>query len=171
VLQDAWGFTDLEMRDVVGSGAVELIEQTVAAGSSPSAARKWWLSELSRRANEAGVPLSDVGVTPAQVAQVQALVEAGRVNDKLAREVLDGVIAGEGTPDEVVVARGLEVVSDEGELAGAVDRAIAANPEVADKIRAGKVAAAGALIGVVMKDLRGQADASSVRELILAKLS
>jgi aspartyl-tRNA(Asn)/glutamyl-tRNA(Gln) amidotransferase subunit B len=170
-LQESWGFTDLEMRDVVGSGAVDLIEQTVAAGSAPSAARKWWLSELSRRANEASVSLSEVGVTPEQVAQVQALVESGRVNDKLAREVLDGVIAGEGTPDEVVVARGLEVVSDQGALAAAVDRAIEANPDVAAKIRDGKVAAAGALIGVVMKDLRGQADASAVRELILAKLS
>jgi aspartyl-tRNA(Asn)/glutamyl-tRNA(Gln) amidotransferase subunit B len=159
------------MRDVVGSAAVELIEQTVAAGSSPSAARKWWLSELARRANEAGVPLAEVGVTPQQVAEVQALVEAGRVNDKLAREVLDGVIAGEGTPEQVVASRGLEVVSDEGELAAAVDRAIEANPDVAAKIRDGKVAAAGALIGVVMKDLRGQADASAVRELILAKLS
>jgi aspartyl-tRNA(Asn)/glutamyl-tRNA(Gln) amidotransferase subunit B len=170
-LQEAWGFSDLEMRDVVGSGAVELIEQTVAAGSSPSAARKWWLSELSRRANAASVSLADVGVTAVQVAQVQALVEAGRVNDKLAREVLDGVIAGEGTPEQVVAARGLEVVSDEGALAAAVDRAIEANPEVADKIRAGKVAAAGALIGVVMKEMRGQADASAVRELIVAKLS
>jgi aspartyl-tRNA(Asn)/glutamyl-tRNA(Gln) amidotransferase subunit B len=170
-LQEAWGFTDLEMRDVVGSGAVELIEETVAAGSSPAAARKWWLSELSRRANEAGVSLADVGVTPAQVADVQVLVEAGRVNDKLAREVLDGVIAGEGTPEQVVAGRGLEVVSDEGALAAAVDRAIEANPDVADKIRDGKVAAAGALIGVVMKEMRGQADASAVRELILAKLT
>jgi aspartyl-tRNA(Asn)/glutamyl-tRNA(Gln) amidotransferase subunit B len=170
-LQDAWGFTDLEMRDVVGSGAVELIEETVAAGSSPAAARKWWLSELSRRANEASVALADVGVTPTQVAAVQALVEAGRVNDKLAREVLDGVIAGEGTPEQVVAARGLEVVSDEGALAAAVDRAIEANPDVADKIRAGKAAAAGALIGAVMKEMHGQADASAVRELILAKLA
>jgi aspartyl-tRNA(Asn)/glutamyl-tRNA(Gln) amidotransferase subunit B len=169
-LQEAWGFTDLEMRDVVGSAAVELIEQTVAAGSAPAAARKWWLSELSRRANEAGVPLADVGVSPEQVAEVQALVESGRINDKLAREVLDGVIAGEGTPEQVVVVRGLEIVSDEGALAAAVDRAIEANPDVADKIRTGKVAAAGALIGVVMKDMRGQADASAVRELILAKL-
>jgi aspartyl-tRNA(Asn)/glutamyl-tRNA(Gln) amidotransferase subunit B len=55
-------------------------------------------------------------------------------------------------------------------LSAAVDRAIAANPDVADKIRDGKVAAAGALIGAVMKDLRGQADAGRVRELILTKL-
>ncbi|HET6653947.1 MAG TPA: Asp-tRNA(Asn)/Glu-tRNA(Gln) amidotransferase subunit GatB, partial [Nocardioides sp.] len=169
-LQAAWGFSDLEMRDTVGAGALLLVEQTVAAGAAPQAARKWWLSDMARRANEQGVELMDLPVTPADVARVQALVDEGRINDKLARQVFDGVLAGEGTPDEVVAARGLEVVSDEGALSAAVDNAIAANPEVADKIRDGKVAAAGALIGAVMKEMRGQADAGRVRELILEKL-
>jgi aspartyl-tRNA(Asn)/glutamyl-tRNA(Gln) amidotransferase subunit B len=105
------------------------------------------------------------------VAAIQALIDAGRVNDKLARQVFDGVLAGEGTPEEVVVARGLEVVSDDSALGEAVDRAIDANPDVAQKIRDGKVAAAGALIGAVMKEMRGQADAARVRELILEKLA
>jgi aspartyl-tRNA(Asn)/glutamyl-tRNA(Gln) amidotransferase subunit B len=170
-LQAEWGFSDLEMRDVVAAGAIPVIEATVAAGTSPQAARKWWLADLARRANEQGVELADLPVTPAQVARVQALVDDGSLNDKLARQVLDGVIAGEGEPDEVVAARGLAIVSDEGALAEAVDRAIAANPDVAEKIRDGKVAAAGALIGAVMKDMRGQADAGRVRELIIEKLT
>lgn len=170
-LQGDWGFTDLEMRDVVAAGAIPVIEATVAAGTTPQAARKWWLSDLTRRANEQGVDLAALPVTPAQVARVQALIDEGAINDKLARQVLDGVVAGEGEPDEVVAARGLAIVSDEGALAEAVDRAIAANPDVAEKIREGKVAAAGALIGAVMKDMRGQADAGRVRELIIDKLT
>ncbi len=170
-LQAEWGYSELEMRDAVGAGALPLLEETVAAGASPQAARKWWLSELTRRANDAGVELAQLGVTPAQVAQVQALVDDGTLNDKLARSVFDGVLAGEGTPAEVVAARGLAIVSDEGALAAAVDEAIAANPDVAAKIRDGKVAAAGALIGAVMQQMRGQADAGRVRELILQKLS
>jgi len=170
-LQREWGFSDLEMRDTVGAGALTLVEATVAEGASPAAARKWWLSELARRAREEGIELIELDISPAAVARVQALVEEGKVNDKLARQVLDGVLAGEGTPDEVVAARGLAVVSDEGALSEAVDQAIAANPEVAAKIRDGKVAAAGALIGAVMKQMRGQADAARVRELILTKLS
>ena len=170
-LQQEWGFSDLEMRDTVGAGALSLVEETIAAGASPAAARKWWLSEMARRANEQGVDIAELPVTPAEVARVQALVDEGKINDKLARQVFDGVLAGEGTPDEVVAARGLAVVSDEGALSEAVDRAIEANPDVADKIRDGKVAAAGALIGAVMKEMRGQADAGRVRELILAKLS
>lgn len=169
-LQKEWGFSDLEMRDTVGAGALYLVEQTVAAGATPATARKWWLSDMARRANERGVDIGELGVTPAHVARVQALVDEGKINDKLARQVFDGVIAGEGTPDEVVEKRGLAVVSDEGALSEAVDRAIAANTDVADKIRDGKVAAAGALIGAVMKEMRGQADAARVRELILEKL-
>ena len=111
-----------------------------------------------------------MAITPAQVAGIQALIDEGKINDKLARDVFDGVLAGEGSPAEVVAARGIEVVSDDGALSDAVDRAIEANPDVADKIREGKVAAAGALIGAVMKEMRGQADAARVRELILEKL-
>ena len=167
----AWGFTELEMRDVLGNeGALDLIAETVEAGASPASARKWWTAELGRRANEAGVALDELGITPSQVARVQALVDEGKLNDKLARQVIEGVLAGEGSPDDVVASRGLAVVSDEGALADAVDAAIAANPDVADKIREGKVQAAGALIGSVMKAMRGQADAARVRELILERL-
>jgi aspartyl-tRNA(Asn)/glutamyl-tRNA(Gln) amidotransferase subunit B len=170
-LQEEWGFSDLEMRDTIGAGALGLIEETVAAGTTPQSARKWWLGEFARRANDQGVEIADLGVGPAEVAAVQQLVDAGTLNDKLARQVFDGLFAGEGTPAEIIAARGLGIVSDDGALSAAVDNAIAANPDVADKIREGKVAAAGALIGAVMKEMSGQADAGRVRELILEKLS
>ena len=115
-LQAEWGFSDLEMRDTVGAGALGLVEETIAAGAAPQAARKWWLGELARRANDSGAEIADLGVTPAEVARVQALVDAGTINDKLARQVFDGLLAGEGTPDEIVEARGLAIVSDEGAL-------------------------------------------------------
>jgi aspartyl-tRNA(Asn)/glutamyl-tRNA(Gln) amidotransferase subunit B len=165
-----WGFSELEMRDVVSAGAVNAIEATVAAGASPQSARKWWLTEVARRANEAGVDLEEVKISPQQVAEIQALVENGTINDKLARQVFEGVIAGEGSPSEVVNARQLAIVSDEGALAAAVDQAINANPDIVDKIKSGKVQAAGALIGSVMKQMRGQADATRVREMILEKI-
>ena len=123
-----WGFNDLELRDVMGADAVEVIDATVQAGASPQAARKWWVGDLLRRANEAGVDLAAVGISPAQVAALQGLVDSGTINDKLARQVIDGVIAGEGEPADVVTARGLAVVSDDGALSAAVDAAIAAHP-------------------------------------------
>ncbi len=166
-----WGMTEREFGDVVAADALGLIEDTVAAGASPASARKWWLGELARRANESGVELAEVGMTPGQVAGLQKLVDDGTINDKLARQVIEGVLAGEGEPAQVALARGLKVVSDDGALSAAVDAAIAADPDAAAKIRDGKVQAAGALIGAVMKAMKGQADASRVRELVLAKLT
>jgi aspartyl-tRNA(Asn)/glutamyl-tRNA(Gln) amidotransferase subunit B len=169
-LREEWGISEHDMQSILNAGAVDLITATIEAGADAAAARKWWMGALARSANEAGVDLTALAITPAQVARVCALVKEGSLNDKLARQVIEGVLAGEGDPDTVVEQRGLKIVSDEGALGTAVDEAIAANAAIADKIRGGKVAAAGALVGAVMKATRGQADAARVRELILEKL-
>jgi aspartyl-tRNA(Asn)/glutamyl-tRNA(Gln) amidotransferase subunit B len=169
-LKDQWGISDHEMQSVLNAGAIDPIVATVEAGADAAAARKWWMGELARRANEDGVELTALPITPAQVARVAALVAAGDLNDKLARQVIEGVLAGEGEPEAVVDRRGLKIVSDDSALGAAVDQAIAANTAIADKIRSGNLAAAGALIGAVMKLTRGQADAKRVRELVLEKL-
>ena len=169
-LKVEWSLSDTEMRDVVNAGALELIEATAAAGTTGQAARKWWMGELSRTAKEQEIGLEDLPVTPKQIAELQALVDSGRLTDKLARQVLEGVLAGEGDPEAVAAARGLEVVSDDSALLAAVDEALAANPDVADKIRGGKVQAAGAIVGAVMKATRGQADAKRVRELVMERV-
>ena len=169
-LQNDWGYSDMEMRDVMNAGAVLLIEETVAAGATPVGARKWWMGEVARRASVEARDLMDFGVTPAHIAELDAMVGSGRLNDSMARQVLEGVLAGEGSPLEVADARGLQLVEDDAALSAAVDAVIAANSDVADKVRAGKVQAAGALIGQVMKEMKGQADAAKVRELILGKL-
>ena len=166
-----WGLADDEMRDVVNAGALDLIEATAAAGASAQAARKWWMGELARAAKDRGVALEDLPVSAAQVAQLQGLVDSGRLTDKLARQVLEGVLAGEGDPAAVVEARGLEVVSDDSALLDAVDAALAAQPDVAEKIRGGKVKAAGAIVGAVMRATRGQADARRVRELVMERVA
>ncbi|HEU0241720.1 MAG TPA: Asp-tRNA(Asn)/Glu-tRNA(Gln) amidotransferase subunit GatB [Micromonosporaceae bacterium] len=170
-LRTEWGLSEFDMRSVANAGAVELIEATVAAGTTPDAARKWWLGELARHANATNTDLDALGVAPANIAELQGLVDDGKLTDKLARTVLEGVIAGEGTPTEVMAARGFEVVSDTGALTVAIDAAIEANPDVAAKVRDGKVQAAGVLVGAVMKATRNQADAKTVREMILARLS
>jgi aspartyl-tRNA(Asn)/glutamyl-tRNA(Gln) amidotransferase subunit B len=169
-LREEWGVTAHDMQSMLNAGAINPIVATIEAGADAASARKWWMGELARTANESGVSLEVLSITPEQVARVTALVTAGELNDKLARQVIEGVLKGEGTPDEVVEKRGLKVVSDEGALTTAVEEAIVGNPAVADKIRAGKVAAAGALVGAVMKATRGQADAARVKELILEKL-
>lgn len=169
-LKADWGFSDEEFRDVVNAGAMDAIEETVAAGAPASVARKWWMGEIARIAKEREVELTETGATAATIVELNQLIEGKKINDKIARQVLGFVIEGEGTPAEIVEKRSLAVVSDDSALTAAIDEALAAMPDVADKIRAGKVQAAGAVVGQVMKATRGQADAGRVRELILEKL-
>ena len=170
-LQADWGYTDLELRDVLNAGALDLIEETVAAGATPAAARKWWTQELARRANADGVELSALPVTPGQVAALQRLVDAGTLTDSLARQALDGVLAGEGDPAQVVAARGLQWSRTTRRSARRSTARSRRTPTSPQKVRGGKVAAAGALVGAVMRDMRGQADAAKVRDLVLSRLA
>nr|WP_283774914.1 Asp-tRNA(Asn)/Glu-tRNA(Gln) amidotransferase subunit GatB [Brachybacterium equifaecis] len=165
-----WGFSDMEMRDAINAGALDLIEQTVTAGASAQSARKWWMGELARTAREQDADLESLPVTPQQIAQLQGLIDAKKINDKIARQVLSKVLEGAGDPAEIVETEGMAVVSDDSVLTSAVEQAIAENPDVVEKIRGGKVQAIGALIGPIMKATRGQADAGRVREIILETL-
>ena len=169
-LQGEWGFSDLEMRDVVNADALDLIEATIATGATAGGARKWWLGEISRAANERETLLEDMPITPADVARVERLVAEGRLNDKLAKQTVAGVLAGEGTPDEVVRKHGYEVVSDDGALEAEVDKALAADPDIAAKLKAGNMKPMGAIIGAVMKATRGQADAKAVSAIVMRKV-
>ncbi len=170
-IQAEWGVSDEEMRDLVNAGALDLVIATTEAGAPASEARSWWVAYLSQQANTREVALTDLPITPAQVATVIGLVADGKLTNKLARQVVDGVLAGEGEPEQVVAARGLEVVRDDSLIKSEVDKALAANPDIADKIRSGKVAAAGKIVGDVMKATRGQADPALVKEMVIAACS
>jgi aspartyl-tRNA(Asn)/glutamyl-tRNA(Gln) amidotransferase subunit B len=167
-IQSEWGLSDEVMRDLVNAGALDLIIATAEAGAPVDDARSWWVAYLTEKAKQREVALDELPITPGQVAEVIALVEAKTVNSKVAKQVVDAVLEGEGDPGQIVQARGLGMVSDDSALQTEVDKALQANPDVADKIRSGKVAAAGKIVGDVMKATRGQADAARVRELVLA---
>ncbi|MBV7292909.1 Asp-tRNA(Asn)/Glu-tRNA(Gln) amidotransferase subunit GatB [Corynebacterium sp. TAE3-ERU16] len=168
-IREEWNLSDAEMRDLVNAGALDLIIATVEEGATPAEARSWWVSYLTQKANESGAELEQLDITPAQVAHVAALVREGKLTNKLARRAVDGVLAGEGDVDEVVAARGLEVVRDDGAIEKAVDEALAANPDIVEKIRGGNAKAGGAIVGAVMKATRGKADPALVNKLIAEK--
>ena len=169
-LRDALGVSSEDMRQIANAGVVDLVAATVEAGAPVSEARNWWLGYLAQRANERDVEPADLGVTPQQVARVVALVGAGTLSSALARQVIDGVLETGADVDTIVAGRGLKVVSDTDALGAAADAAIAANPDVADKVRGGKIPAVGVLVGAVMKATRGQADAAAVKQLLLERL-
>jgi aspartyl-tRNA(Asn)/glutamyl-tRNA(Gln) amidotransferase subunit B len=169
-LRDELGVSAEDMVQMSNAGVVELVGATVEAGAPVAEARKWWLGYLAQKANEREVDPSELGVTAGQVARLVELVASGTLSDALARQAVDGVLETGSDVDTVVGDRGLKRVSDTGALEAAADEAIAANSDVAEKVRGGKVAAVGALVGAVMKATRGQADAAAVREILLRKL-
>ncbi|WP_018142491.1 Asp-tRNA(Asn)/Glu-tRNA(Gln) amidotransferase subunit GatB [Alloscardovia criceti] len=169
-LQAEWGLSDNDMRDIINASALDLVEETVKAGASAAGARKWWMGEISRAANEQETTLEELNITPADVARVEALIAEGKLNDKLAKQTVQGVIDGEGTPDEVVAKHGYEVVQDTSALEAEVDKALAANPDIAEKLKSGNMKPMGAIIGAVMKATRGQADAKTVTSIVMSKV-
>ena len=169
-LKEEWNVPDKEMSAMVNADVLDIVEATVLLGSDPTKARSWWLGEISRIANDKEVAVAELSIAPADVAEIVALVNKGELTDKLARQVVEGVIAGEGSPAEVVAKRGIKVVSDDGALMAAIEKVCADQPETAQKVRDGHIPAAGALIGAVMKETKGQADAARVRELLLGHL-
>ncbi|MDT4937201.1 MAG: aspartyl-tRNA(Asn)/glutamyl-tRNA(Gln) amidotransferase subunit [Pseudonocardiales bacterium] len=159
-----------DMVQMTNAGVVDLVAATVAAGAPVGEANNWWLGYLAQKANEREIDPADLGVEPDQVARLIDLVAAGTLSTALGRQAVDGMLETGADVDTVVAERGLKVVSDTGALEAAADDAIAANPDVADKVRGGKVAAVGALVGAVMKATRGQADAAAVRAILLERL-
>lgn len=165
-IQEEWKLRDEEMRDLMNAGALELIIATVEAGTTPDEARAWWVNYLSAKAREKDLELEALPIEPAQVARVVELVKEGKLTTKLARQAIDGVLEGEGDVDEVVKARGLEVVRDDGAVEAAVQEALDANPDIVAKYKDGNKKVAGAIVGQVMKATRGKADPAQVNKLI-----
>jgi aspartyl-tRNA(Asn)/glutamyl-tRNA(Gln) amidotransferase subunit B len=169
-LRDSLGVSAEDMVQMSNAGVVDLVGATVEAGAPVGEAGNWWLGYLAQQANSREIDASDLGITPAQVARLIALVADGTLSVALARQAVDGVLETGHDVDAVIAERGLQRVSDTGALEQAADDAIAANPDVADKVRGGKLPAVGALVGAVMKATRGQADAAAVKEILLRKL-
>jgi aspartyl-tRNA(Asn)/glutamyl-tRNA(Gln) amidotransferase subunit B len=164
------GFSADELQQMANAGVVDLVGATVELGAPAGEARNWWQGYLAQKANERDVEVADLPITSAHVARVIELVAAGTLTTALGRQAVDAVLESGHDVDAVVTERGLQVVSDTSALERAADEAIAANPDVAEKVRGGKLPAVGALVGAVMKATRGQADAAAVKEILLAKL-
>jgi aspartyl-tRNA(Asn)/glutamyl-tRNA(Gln) amidotransferase subunit B len=164
------GVSEDDLRAMSNAGVVDLVGATIDAGAPVAEARNWWLGYLAQQANTREVEPIDLGIDPVQVARLIELVAEGTLSAALARQAVDGVLEDGSSIDQVVADRGLRRVSDSSALTTAADAAIAANPDIADKVRSGKVAAVGVLVGAVMKATKGQADAGTVRTILLAQL-
>ncbi len=145
-------------------------DRVVAIAGNARAATNFVLGDLSRLANERSVAVAESAVAPEHLAELIALVEAKQINSKIAKELLERMWDGAGSPRAIVEREGLSQTSDPAAVAALVDGVLAAHPAVVAEYRAGKVNVAGFLVGNVMKASRGKADPALVQELVKQRL-
>ena len=155
---------------VDNSALADYYDASVAAGANAQASMNFVLGDLSRLANETGIAASESVVTPAALAELVTLVEGKTINSKIAKELLERMWAGEGSPKAIVEKEGLTQTSDTGEIEKLIDDILAANEKAATDYKAGKTNILGFLTGAVMKASRGKANPALVNELLRKKL-
>ena len=131
----------------------------------------WFMTEVMRLLSETGTSVGACALTPAALAELVALVEEGVINGPTAKELLPEVFAKGGSPKAIVDERGLAQVSDVSALEAFIAQALEDNPKSVEDFRAGKKAAAGFLVGQVMKLSKGKADPKQVGRLVAERLT
>jgi aspartyl-tRNA(Asn)/glutamyl-tRNA(Gln) amidotransferase subunit B len=160
-----------QAAQLVGNGELaEYFERVVRLTKRPQQSANFVLGDLSRLANESSVPVARSQVTPEQLAELIALLESKTINSKIAKDVLERMWQGAGSPKALVESEGLAQTSDRATIEKFVDEAIAANAKVVADYRAGKTNVAGFLVGQIMKASSGKADPALVKDLLLKKL-
>jgi aspartyl-tRNA(Asn)/glutamyl-tRNA(Gln) amidotransferase subunit B len=145
-------------------------EETTKAGAEPKDASNWVMGEVLREAKDRKVEVAALPVTPAKLAALIALVRDGKISVQAGREVFREMAATGAEATAIVEARGLSQISDASALQAAVERAIAAQPQAAADVRAGKEKAMGAIVGAVMKETKGRANPKMVSDLVRQSL-
>ncbi len=134
-------------------------------------AANWLMGEVSARLNREEIGIEAAPVQAAALAGLLRRIKDGTLSGKMAKEVFDAMWAGEGEADTIIAARGLQQISDTGELERILDEVLAANPKSVEEFRAGKEKAFNALVGQAMKATKGKANPAQVNEILKRKLA
>ncbi len=143
---------------------------TVAAGAEPKQAANWVMGALSAKLNAEEKSIADSPVSAAQLAALLKRIADNTISNNAAKQVFEGLWAGEGEVDAIIEAKGLKQVSDTGAIEAIINEVLAANQAMVDEYKAGKEKAFNALVGQCMKASKGKANPAQVNELLKAKL-
>jgi len=164
-----YGLSAYDAGLLVASRANADYFEAVARGRDAKLAVNWVMGDLSAHANAAGVAISDFSVTPDQLGAIIDLIADNVISGKIAKEVLEIVVAEGGDPVAIVKARGLEQMSDTGELEAVIEKVIADNPAQVEQVRT-KPKTLGWFVGQVMRATAGKANPAAVNELLRSRL-
>ncbi|MGH8947612.1 MAG: Asp-tRNA(Asn)/Glu-tRNA(Gln) amidotransferase subunit GatB, partial [Acidimicrobiia bacterium] len=148
-----------------------LYDEAVLSGAPPASAANWITGEVVAWLRKSEIEGRDAALDGSRLAELIEMVDDGSVSSSAAKEVLDGVLSGEGPPREVADRRDLLQVSDADALETAVAAVLAANPRAIEEFQAGEEKVVGFLVGQVMKATHGKADPRRVNQLIREKMS
>lgn len=170
--EEEYGLPEYDAKVLTaGKRMANYFEAAVTAHNNPKSISNWVMTEFMRRLKETeDAEPDEVPMTAQHLASIVKLIDDGQINGKVAKDVFAKVFAGEGSPEEIVKREGLLQVSDTGELEKIVDEAIAENPDIIEKVKAGQTKSIMALVGQIMKKSRGKANPKLVNELLEKKL-
>ncbi len=145
-------------------------EACVTCHPQPKKVSNWIMGELLRLLNESKKSIGECLITPAALAAMLAMIDKGVISGKTAKQVFEEMYATGKDPAAIVASKGLEQVSDHGELDGVIDGILAANSRQVEEYRQGKEKVFGFFVGETMKATRGKANPQLVNELLRKKL-
>ncbi len=167
---EQYGLSEYDAGVLTADSELASFYEEVAAKADPKQAANWTTGELRARLNETGVSITESKVTSGHLAGLIGLVESGAVSRSAAKDVLGIVFETGDSPSAVVEREGLASLGGD-ELSGMVDEVLTANPDEAERVRAGDKKVVGFLVGQVMRATRGNADGGRVRQLLAEKLN
>ncbi|HSM01389.1 MAG TPA: Asp-tRNA(Asn)/Glu-tRNA(Gln) amidotransferase subunit GatB [Acidimicrobiia bacterium] len=156
---------------LVSTDLADLFDGAVAAGAEARAAANWLTGEVTAHLNRTGESADALAIDGPAIAELVGMIDAGDLSATAAKEVLGGMLAGEGSPREIAIARDLIQISDESAIGAEVDAVLAAHPGEVGRIRDGEDRLVGFLVGQVMKATGGKADPRLVDRLIRERVS
>jgi aspartyl-tRNA(Asn)/glutamyl-tRNA(Gln) amidotransferase subunit B len=148
----------------------EFFEQSARLCDSPKAAANWITRDLLRELKERDIELEEIALTPSTLAALIRLVEGGRLTARNASQLFPDLVSEAGDPEQLMIERGLEAVSDSGAIDAFVEEVIAAHSDVVQQIRDGDDKPLNFLMGQVMKASQGKTDPGQVRKALAEKI-
>lgn len=152
-------------------GRADFYEEVCSKGADSQSAASWIKGDVAKALNREKLDIKNSPLTLERFVSLLALTEAGKINNQIAKKVLDIVISDDKEPEDIVKENGWEQVADTGTLEPAVEKVLAASAAAVAQIKAGDMKPIGFLIGQVMKESGGKADPKKVKEIILQKIS
>ncbi len=170
--QEEYGIPEYDI-DILTSEKrlADLFEETIAAGCKPKEVSNWLMVETMRLLKDEDMDAADIRFSPAHLAALIGLVEQGKINRTVAKEVFEVMFREDMDPVSYVEEKGLVMVQDEGALRSTIEEIVKNNPQSVEDYRGGKKKAMGFLVGQTMKAMKGKADPAMVNRILLELLA